>query len=427
MISQQQVIGRSSCYCHPTDGPTSKGESHCINELKMASVQEPCKLLRKCRDVMARPHKAYPPISSIPRTPEARLHAPPSTATSVLYLAYGSNLCAETFLGVRGIRPISQINVSAPTLDLVFDLPGVPYLEPCFANTALRKVPKLPDPTNPPKVPPINPPWLTAAEGSDQHEENGVAVVPSQDARWTKGLVGVVYEVTPEDYGTILATEGGGSSYADILIPCFALPPRISVPEKPPIDLPKPFFAHTLFAPSIPEEGDGNEGDATAGDGPKKPDDPRNKWYWRFIRRPHRDDPAYSQASARYLKLITDGAREHELPDDYQRYLSNLQAYTITTWKQSVGRLIMLFTMLPFFFIVIFGSRLLADKQGRVPLWLAGTMAVVQNMTWMFYDAVLKPIFGDGERTQDKEGHGSRGWWRRQGRGADEETARLLD
>ncbi|KAL9949325.1 hypothetical protein D7B24_001480 [Verticillium nonalfalfae] len=393
----------------------------------MASVQEPCKLLRKCRDVMARPQKTYPPISSIPRTPEARLHAPPSTATSVLYLAYGSNLCAETFLGVRGIRPISQINVSAPTLDLVFDLPGVPYLEPCFANSALRKVPKLPDPTNPPKVPPIHPPWFAAAEGSDQYEENGVAVGPSQDARWTKGIVGVVYEVTPEDYGTILATEGGGSSYADILIPCFALPPRISVPEKPPIDLPKPFFAHTLFAPSIPEEGDGSEGDSTAGDGPKKPDDPRKKWYWRFIRRPHRDDPAYSQASARYLKLITDGAREHELPDDYQRYLSNLQAYTITTWKQSVGRLILLFTMLPFFFIVMFGSRLLADKQGRVPLWLAGTMAVVQNMTWMFYDAVLKPIFGDGERTQDKEGHGSRGWWRRQGCETDEETARLLD
>ncbi|KAM0281040.1 hypothetical protein ACHAQH_003770 [Verticillium albo-atrum] len=387
----------------------------------MASVQEPCKLLRKVRDVTAKPKESYPPISSIPRTPEARLHAPPSTSTSVLYLAYGSNLCAETFLGVRGIRPISQINVSAPTLDLVFDLPGIPYIEPCFANSALRKVPKLPDPTNPPKVPPIHPPWFTAAEARKDVEDEGEEH-PSQEARWTKGMVGVVYEVTPEDYSTIVATEGGGASYADILIPCFALPPRMSVPEKPPIDLPKPFFAHTLFAPSIPDDGDGSEGGGKDDDGPEKPEDPRKRWYWRFIRKPRRDDPAYSQASARYLKLITDGAREHELPDDYQRYLNTLQAYTITTWRQTIGRLVLMVTMLPVLLLVVFGSRLLADKRGRVPLWLAGTMAVVQNSVWMVYDAVLKPIFGDGERTQDKN---ERRRWRRGG-GSDEEKTFLL-
>ncbi|KAM0332030.1 hypothetical protein ACHAQA_002298 [Verticillium albo-atrum] len=386
----------------------------------MASVQEPCKLLRKVRDVTANPTKSYPPISSIPQTPEARLHAPPSTPTSVLYLAYGSNLCAETFLGVRGIRPLSQINVSAPTLDLVFDLPGIPYLEPCFANSALRKVPKLPDPTNPPKVPPIHPPWFTAAEAR-QHEEGDGREGSLAEAQWTKGLVGVVYEVSPEDYTTIVATEGGGASYADILIPCFALPPRMSVPEKPPIDLPKPFFAHTLFAPSIPDEGDGKDGDD-----PDKPEDPRKKWYWRFIRTPRRDDPAYSQASARYLKLITDGAREHELPDDYQRYLNNLQAYTITTWKQTLGKLFMIVTMMPVFLLLVFGSRFLSDKQGRVPLWLAGVMAVAQNSIWMVYDAVMKPIFGDGERTQDKKDEDRRKRWRLKACGNDEEKTCLL-
>src|SRR5262245_9154043 len=42
---------------------------------------------------------------------------------SVLYLAYGSNLCNETFRGVRGIKPLSQINVVVPSLRLTFDLP----------------------------------------------------------------------------------------------------------------------------------------------------------------------------------------------------------------------------------------------------------------------------------------------------------------
>ena len=43
-------------------------------------------------------------------------------AKTVLYLAYGSNLCNETFRGVRGIRPLSQVNVMVPSLRLTFDL-----------------------------------------------------------------------------------------------------------------------------------------------------------------------------------------------------------------------------------------------------------------------------------------------------------------
>ena len=57
---------------------------------------------------------------------------------TIFYLAYGSNLSAETFQGKRGIRPISQLNVLVPELALTFDIPGIPYLEPCFANTKYR-------------------------------------------------------------------------------------------------------------------------------------------------------------------------------------------------------------------------------------------------------------------------------------------------
>ncbi|GKT40495.1 gamma-glutamyl cyclotransferase gliK [Colletotrichum spaethianum] len=371
---------------------------------------------------------SYPPVSSIPRTSPSRLAAALPDAPShddaaqstILYLAYGSNLSAETFLGARGIRPVSQVNVSAPSLSLVFDLPGLPYREPCFANSAPRKVPKLPDPSDPPKFPPIppppQPPTSATTAGGARTSELG----------WDKGLFGVVYEVTREDYATIVATEGGGSSYTDILTPCIPLPPRVSVPEKPPIDIPRPFLAHTLYSPAIPDA-DPEE----PNDDPKKPEDPRKKWYWRFIRPNRRPDPAYAQPSARYLKLITDGAAEHELPDDYQRWLNSLQPYAVTTWRQQVAQWLLTALFLPIL-LVIFGlNKRIANKEGKVPLWLGVTLGVIFNLLWMTYDGVLKPVFGDGERTQDEdEDEGKmprRRSWRGRRAGVDEEKMGLLE
>ncbi|CCX06317.1 Similar to Gamma-glutamylcyclotransferase; acc. no. Q9D7X8 [Pyronema omphalodes CBS 100304] len=94
---------------------------------------------------------------------------------TIFYLAYGSNLCSATFLGRRGIRPLSSIPVRVPELTLTFSLPGIAYLEPCFANVSFTENP--------------DPSW------------------------WKGGLIGVVYEVTQSDFAKILATEGGGTAY----------------------------------------------------------------------------------------------------------------------------------------------------------------------------------------------------------------------
>ncbi|OIW34377.1 hypothetical protein CONLIGDRAFT_2201 [Coniochaeta ligniaria NRRL 30616] len=388
------------------------------------------------------PHNPYPPITSIPRTSAVRLTqldaypkpfppspvpAPtlPATAApkSVLYLAYGSNLCAKTFLGTRGIRPLSQINVSAPSLRLVFDLPGLPYAEPCFANAAPRKIPKLPDPPKlPPDLPrpPFDPPTPSSVKNEGEHEQRSMPA-GGDDPVWSKGMVGVVYEVTPEDFAKIVATEGGGASYADILVPCLPVPPRMGVPEKPDWPgLPKMFVAHTLCAPRMPgvpgkpgeggEDRDGN-GNGDGGDG----DDGKWKmpgWMRRLVRRlvvpVRRPDQEYAQPSARYLKLIRDGAREHELPDEYQRYLAELKPYTITRLSQRIGLvLLVLLFGLPFLFAGV-GGRVFADESGRVPRWLAVYMTVLLNLIWMVYDNVFKPVFGDGERTEETSGAGKR-------------------
>ncbi|KAK3300743.1 uncharacterized protein B0H64DRAFT_381758 [Chaetomium fimeti] len=369
----------------------------------------------------------YPPISSIPRTSAARLSKPdvaptpfpsepilakafnqnaPVKPKTVLYLAYGSNMCAETFLGMRGIRPLSQVNVAAPSLDLTFDLPGIPYREPCFANTALRKIPGTP-PKFPPELPhpPIGPPAAQHEDGADSR--NGPARRPPV---WNKGLYGIVYEVTAEDYAKIVATEGGGASYHDILVPCLALPPSVRVPEKPTIPAPPtPFLAHTLYAPRIPDMPDTANGTTTTTkkDGDDDDDDgtPRTppSWLRRLLTPVRRPQPDYAQPSARYLKLLADGAREHELPHEYQAYLASLQPYTRTTPRQRWGQGLFLGFWAPTIILLMMAGRWFADGRGRSPPWVVAATTVMFNLVWLSYDCVGKKLFGDGERTEEGE------------------------
>ncbi|POS75813.1 hypothetical protein DHEL01_v205797 [Diaporthe helianthi] len=412
------------------------------------------------------PTTDYPPISSIPRTSPDRLQRatpkePPvdyipssspsandylydhtASVPTVLYLAYGSNLCAQTFLGQRGIRPVSALNVSAPTLRLTFDLPGIPYKEPCFANTALRKIPKHPPIPDPPgKVPdlphpPPPPPPYTFPPQSEVDASplrcDGLGVRKNVgrnahgDPERDKGLIGVVYEVTPQDYATIIKTEGGGSAYQDILVPCIAIPNKVGIPEDPPIpELPKPFLAHTLFAPRVPKRpGDGGDGDGgdnekngarglrhkSDGDGggdgdgeDKSPLDRLKEWWRDMLLKPIRPDPEYAQPSARYLKLITDGAAEHGLPDEYQEWLAKLQAYTITSRRQTIGQVLFLGLAMPLMGLFFGLSKWLADDKGKIPLWLGLYIETLFHVIWLGYDRVFKPVFGDGERTEDDE------------------------
>lgn len=257
----------------------------------------------------------------------------PSSST-VLYLGYGSNLSAETFLGKRNIKPLSQVNVVVPSISLVFDLPGIPYTEPCFANSRYR-------------------------------EEKDVQTTDYHKDRWHKGLVGVVYEVTKEDYAHIIATEGGGSGYQDVVVDCYTLTsdPKTKVPLNPEGTLAK---AHTLLAP-------------VAG---------------------RRSDPSYAQPSARYLKLITDGAAEHSLPYEYQDFLHQIRSYHTTTTKQRLGSFIFLSLWSPILFFIFQGpSRVFLRPDGTYPPWFARLARAIFTACWGSYDDFFKPMFGDGERT----------------------------
>jgi hypothetical protein len=298
----------------------------------------------------------------------------PSQKGTILYLAYGSNLASEKFQGDRGIKPLSQINVQVPTLRMTFDLPGLPYLEPCFANSARR------DPARD---------RARARERAPPPDTNEKSALLGEAARrtgyrkdrWHKGLVGVVYEVTPEDYAHIIATEGGGASYRDILVDCYPLPsqrPDATVPQDPSTTA---FKAHTLFAPAAADGELGGTG--------------------RF----QRPDPAYAQASARYLKLLTDGAAECGLPYEYQDYLLAIHPYTVTTRMQKLGRVAFVATWAPILlFVILVLVNVFADQDGVLPGWLKSLLSLIVRLVWKSYDVVYKPVFGDGERTIGDDG-----------------------
>ena len=298
------------------------------------------------------------------------------TEETVLYLAYGSNLSKETFRGKRGIKPLAQLNVQVPSLRLTFDLPGLPYDEPCFANTSRRDSDTASQ--SPPQVRgDENTPLLRLGENPGRYRKD----------RWHKGLVGVVYEVTAQDYAHIIATEGGGSSYRDILVDCHPFEskdPTDSVPQYPTTS---PFKAHTLFAPAATSDLDS----------PKTAD------------RLSRPDTSYAQASARYLKLLTDGADELGLPYEYQDYLRSLRPYTITSARQRVGHFVFLALWGPIVGLVFTLGRLFVDDKGRMPKWMQQFMAAMFQAMWNNYDSFFKPTFGDGERSISDGGYPGRG------------------
>ncbi|KAK3669978.1 hypothetical protein LTR78_010150 [Recurvomyces mirabilis] len=336
------------------------------------------------------------------------LAQPEKQRGTVLYLAYGSNLSNETFRGKRGIKPLSQINVQVPSLRMTFDLPGLPYAEPCFANSGTRD--------------PENDPPRTLSQTASSSEKSPLLGVGEQASgqgyhkdSWHKGLIGVVYECTPEDYAHIIATEGGGASYHDVLVECH--PFASADPATPVLQDPTtpPFKAHTLFAPAT-----------SPGDVPKQGG------------RVQRPDMSYAQPSARYLKLITDGADELGLPYEYRDYLHAIHPYTITSAKQRMGSFIFLAIWAPIIMFIFTAGKMFQDEKGRSPPWWVQLVGAIFRAVWGSYDGFFEPLFGDGERSIPDGGDDarddtkSRGERRRGGmlglsQEVDPEKARLVD
>ncbi|ODH48274.1 hypothetical protein GX48_05582 [Paracoccidioides brasiliensis] len=290
---------------------------------------------------------------------------------TVLYLAYGSNMSIQTFRKSRGIVPISQLNVYVPDLSLTFDLLGLPYIEPCMAATKFRS----------PK------PSILESDLPQPSETH-------QTQAWHKPLVGIVYEVTLSDYAHIIATEGGGSSYIDIAVDCYAFPksykPTDPVPSYPD-KLSKPFKAHTLLSPSAKDEIAAKLSTATSVT--KRISQASS----RFTRSHPPGNPA--QPSPRYKNLLVTGAREHNLPIEYRAYLSSITAYRITTTRQRIGKYVTMMMWGPPLLLSFMITTVVEDKRGRMPWWASVLQRWLFAAMWWWYDFLARPVFGEGRRT----------------------------
>ena len=317
-----------------------------------AAWEEPS--LQRCPDV-----EKYTDHGS--RGAMAQGRAPNAASKTVFYLAYGSNLAARVFQGRRNIHPLSTVNVVVPKLRLTFDLPGIPYTEPCFANSAPR--------------PRHHCPGEEPFSAVDKSREANKSPPRYHKDRWHKGMVGVAYELTRSDYAHVLATEGGGVAYQDVVVDCYPL--RAGTHMVPNVPDTQSFKAHTLLAPtrSSPEHGG------------------------RLVR----PDPGYAQPSARYLKLLEDGAIENGLPLEYREYLTQIRPYQITSQRQHMGQMLYKVIWGPILMALFGLFNMFDDEHGRAPAWLVRLASAIFATVWVSYDKVFKKMFGDGERTENDE------------------------
>ena len=107
----------------------------------------------------------------------AVVRAPPG---SHIYFAYGSNVGTKTITGVRGVKPSASYPAILRDYRLVFNVPGLPYVEPGFASVK---------------------PVLPGASPDDDTTD--------QLARYEREVHGVAHVVTEEEWRVILRTESG--------------------------------------------------------------------------------------------------------------------------------------------------------------------------------------------------------------------------
>ena len=280
---------------------------------------------------------------------------------TLYYLAYGSNLSASTFKGRRGIKPLSATSVLCPGQVLVFDLVGIPYWEPCFAN--IREVAPEEKLKLQRRITAAGTPENVVKEYMTELEQLATS---GRGEVWKNALIGVIYEVTEEDYAKIIKSEGGGAGYKDVEVDCYVLPKVDEQGISNPVTTIK---AHTLRAP------------------------------------PSKTDPtSTSQPSPRYLGLLVTGAKENSLPQAYIDYLTSLHGYSRTIWLQKVGGFLFLaqwiLPIVAFFNFKIFFSD---KKTGKSPEWINKMETGMWAAIWFTYRWIYRPIWGDGQRTTGDE------------------------
>lgn len=257
----------------------------------------------------------------------------------VWYLAYGSNMSSAKFTGSRGIVPLETARVRIPTWVLTMEIPGLPYSEPSFSSIAPR------------------------ACFQNTIEKNA-----------TPPVVGVAYLITQDQYRLVLASEGGGTAYRDVLI-C-GEPLEAEDARK----VGQSVWVRTL-------------GTAMS----------RRPWPSPSRRYKVSENSKYllqrnPLINFQNQSLLTDGAQEGRLPTEYQQYLSDLPVYEPpdTLWAR-FGAFVFTSVWGPVMALLERITRKNIQNDGNahwcVVLLVRWTMFVI----WVSHDRLFAPVFGRGD------------------------------
>jgi len=266
----------------------------------------------------------------------------------VWYLAYGSNMSSAVLTKRRGVKPIKSIPVECRSLYLSFELrSSFPYVEPAFGCIldVMNRDPETLEEVNYIRRRTGNRPIYSSVDISK--EELKELLPPT--------LHGVLHKITKEDYETIRRTEGGGGydefGYHDKPVECIT------------------YDGKRINALTLEVK--------------------RTACY------------PNCQASLRYLKILRNGAREHNLAPHYQKYLESLEPYKSNSLWTSLGKYFLVVLLSPFIIFIITvmgGSRLLGYKQ-RLPWAFHWFMEKFSKGIFWFHDKIYSKIFGDGYNT----------------------------
>eukprot|EP01114_Cavostelium_apophysatum_P009579 TRINITY_DN22761_c0_g1_i1.p1 TRINITY_DN22761_c0_g1~~TRINITY_DN22761_c0_g1_i1.p1 ORF type:complete len:319 (-),score=49.18 TRINITY_DN22761_c0_g1_i1:33-989(-) len=270
----------------------------------------------------------------------------PSTHSKryVWYLAYGSNMNTKVLTGRRGVKPIESRPCECESLLLSFELRSAfAYTEPCFATVLDR-----PAKTS-----------FTASEIDFYRRRTGNPPLDASligkdpQSLMPPHLHGVIHKITMEEYEMIRRTEGGGGhddfGYVDKHVVCTTY----NGEKIPAVTL--VIFNKRLLYPDL-------------------------------------------QASARYLNVIREGARQHNVDEAYCKYLDTLEPYRATTIRHKIGKwlmIVLLFPVILFFLTVFVGTRTIGIKR-RLPWALYW---FIEQLGWSIFwchDHFYSYIFGNG-------------------------------
>ena len=287
--------------------------------------------------------------------------APPGC---VIYFAYGSNVNTKTMNGVRGISPSASYHAVLRGYELVFNVPGLPYVEPGFAS--VRRI------------------GTTTATSDDAVADDGDADIINDDgsdsslSKYSREVHGVAYVVTDEEWRYILRTE---TSYETEVVTLAGYPDAGGTS----------ITAITLTYPDV--------------------DVGTKLW-----------------PSKRYLGLLREGAEEWNLDEGWRRYLNEVvkpfepATNPAAPLVAAVSVPTLALVTAPIGIAVAArnaGAKLAKSRQNpggaEIDLADAATAAVVDGfnvltgVTWGLHNALWAPLFGSGANNESDGGDGARG------------------